>query len=390
MLKRDPLPILSTALPESGWVRCGTMQKTQATYVAGPKARDPRVRPPLSVGVILADNFTLSAFSLFIDSLRLAADEGDRSRPIQARWAVMAARPEPVRASCGVTVSRTCGLLDPRELDYVVVVGGLLHTGRQVNEETFAYLRAAAKAGVTLVGICTGSFILCRAGLMQGRTCCVSWYHYQDFQNEFPEHSVTAETLFLVDRDRITCAGGAGAADLATELVERHLGRAVAQKARQVMLLDRARAGDTAQPHPPVADAVADMRARRALLLMEQNLANPLSIGKIAARLRLSTRQLERLFHQSLGHGPGAAYRMLRLRYARWLLDNTDQSVTDIALAAGFTDCAHFTRQFKELHGFTPSAVRLERPRGEVRPVLPLGGPDAAATGKMAGLRIFE
>ncbi|MEZ0211862.1 MAG: GlxA family transcriptional regulator, partial [Xanthobacteraceae bacterium] len=63
--------------------------------------------PALNVGFILADNFTLSAFSLFIDHLRLAADEGDRSRPILARWQIMASRSEPIRASCGITVSRT-------------------------------------------------------------------------------------------------------------------------------------------------------------------------------------------------------------------------------------------------------------------------------------------
>ena len=113
-------------------------------------------------------------------------------------------------------------------------------------------MRDAARAGTTLVGLCTGSFILARAGLMTGRQVCVSWLHYQDFAAEFPGHPVLADRLFLVDGDRITCAGGAGAADLATFLVQRHLGVAAAQKSRQVMLLDEARSGEMAQPHPPV------------------------------------------------------------------------------------------------------------------------------------------
>ena len=343
-------------------------------------------RPPLSVGVLLADNFTLSAFSLFVDTLRLAADEGDRSRPIQAQWFIMGARAEPVRASCGVTVSRTSPLLDPGQLDYVAVVGGLLHTGRQVDEETMAYLRRAARAGVTMIGLCTGSFILCRAGLMRGRRSCVSWYHYQDFIDEFPDHvPPIADSLFLVDDDRITCAGGGGTVDLATYLVERHLGRNLAQKARQVMLFDRARAGDDAQPHPPLADHLArvvpNARVRRAVLLMEQNLASPLPIATIAVRLGTSTRQLERLFHEALGHGPAAVYRAVRLRYGRWLLDSTDRSVTDIALAAGFTDCAHFSRQFKEVHGFSPSVNRAGRRRG---------GDESQDGSMMAGVRVFE
>jgi transcriptional regulator GlxA family with amidase domain len=307
---------------------------------------------------VLADNFTLAPFSLFIDHLRLAADEGDFSRPIRCQWAVMSHRREPVRASCGVPVGRSSALLDPRRLDYIVVIGGLLHPGRAVDDETIAYLHAASRVGTTLIGICTGSFILCRAGLMKGRPVCVSWYHYQDFVEEFPHHEVVADRLYLVDGDRITCAGGGGAADLATHLVERHIGRSAAQKSRQIMLLDQARAENVAQPHPPVAGDASDNRVRRAMLLMEQHLSNPLPIGTIATRLDLSPRQLERLFHAAVGQRPGTFYRALRLRYARWLLDNTQRSVTDIALDAGFSDCAHFSRQFKTLHGFSPSAKR--------------------------------
>ena len=74
-------------------------------------------RPPLRIGIILANNFTLSAFALFVDHLRLAADDGDRSRPVRAQWSIMASRPDPMRASCGVMTSPTSNFLDPRELD---------------------------------------------------------------------------------------------------------------------------------------------------------------------------------------------------------------------------------------------------------------------------------
>src|SRR5215472_13585950 len=90
-------------------------------------------RPPLRVGVILAHHFTLSAFAVFIDHLRLAADEGDRSRPMHVQWSIMASRAEPVAASCGVIIQPTSALLPPEGLDYVVVIGGLLHSGPQID-----------------------------------------------------------------------------------------------------------------------------------------------------------------------------------------------------------------------------------------------------------------
>ena len=320
-------------------------------------------RPPLRVGIILAEHFTLSAFAVFIDHLRLAADEGDRSRPLHVQWSIMASRQTSVPASCGVLIEPTSGFLPPETLDYVVVVGGILHAGPQVDEATIRYLREVAASNRTLIGICTGSFILCRAGLMKGRRSCVSWYHYQDFLEAFPGHDVVADRLFLADGPRITCAGGAGTAALATHMIEQHLGRAVAQKASQVLLFDRERSGSDAQPHPPLSETVKEPRVRRALLLMEQNLTRPIAIVAVAEQLGLSVRQLERICREHVGMGPASLYRRLRMRYANWLIENTDRSVTEIAIEAGFADCAHFSRQFKDAYGLSPSTRRLQPQR---------------------------
>lgn len=328
-----------------------------ATRPRGSPARPPALR----VGFVLAHNFTLSALSLFVDTLRLAADEGDRSRPIRCHWSVMAARPQALRSSCGLTVDRMAPLGDPRDFDYVVVVGGLLDGGDQTDPETVAWLKRAAAAGVPLVGVCTGSFVLSRAGLMNRRRVCVSWYHAEDFALEFPDQIPVADRLFVDDGDRITCSGGAGVADLAAHLVERHVGRAEAQKALHVMQLQSARAGDAAQPHVPLDETPTDDRVRRAFLIMEQNIAEPISIEAIAERIELSPRQLERLFRTALGERPAAVYRRLRLGHARWLIENTPKSLTAVAVETGFCDAAHFSRQFRAAFGTAPSELRAVR-----------------------------
>jgi transcriptional regulator GlxA family with amidase domain len=351
------------------------MPHSSAMGIVGSKA-ERLSRPPLRVGVILAHHFTLSAFAVFIDHLRLAADEGDRSRPLHVQWSIMSSRPDPVAASCGVMLSPTSGLLPPEALDYLVVVGGVLHAGPQVDELTMRYLRELGASAVPLIGMCTGSFVLCRAGLMRGRRSCVSWYHYQDFREAFPDHEVIADRLFLADGPRITCAGGAGTAALATHLIERHLGRGPAHKASQVLLFERPRSGSDAQPHPPLADIVSEPRVCRALLLMEQNLARPIAVSAVAAEVGLSARQLERLCRQHLGMPPASLYRQVRMRYANWLIENTDRSVTEIANDAGFADCAHFSRQFKDAYGLSPSTRRLQ--------------PLRTGTGDAAHARVFE
>jgi transcriptional regulator GlxA family with amidase domain len=304
-------------------------------------------------------NFTLTAFASFVDVLRLAADKGDRSRPIDCTWQVMNPGRRPTRSSSGVNIQPTADLTDPAAFDYVVVVGGLLHGWPPVPPAIAGYLKSAAQAAVPLVGVCTGSFVLCRLGLMNQRKCCVSWYHYRDFLEAFPALVPVADQLFVVDRDRITCSGGTGVADLAAHLVATHLGDATARKALNILLIDRPRAAESAQPAPRLAGDVSDdARISRALLLMEQSLAEPLAIAAIADALHMSVRQLERLFAEQFGATPQESYLALRLRHGRWMLANTTLSAGRIAADLGFADGSHFGRALKAKFGETPAGFR--------------------------------
>ncbi|MCE2565128.1 GlxA family transcriptional regulator [Komagataeibacter sp. FNDCF1] len=348
--------------------------------------------PRLRVGIILAGNFTLSAFSLFVDHLRLAADKDDNSRPILCQWTIMNSRSEPVRSSCDIPISRHSDFRNPAEFDCIVVVGGLLHGRRQVDDTTLDYLRRAASVGVSLIGICTGVFVLSRAKVMQDRASCVSWYHRQDFVEEFPEQEVVSDRMYLVDRDRITCSGGGGAADMALHLIEQYLGRQVAKKASHVLLLDRPAKSNTPllQPYPPLIDEInhiTDSRIRRAVLEMEQNMNEPIPISRLALYLGISSRQLERLFHTTLGMKPSDFYRLIRLRYARSMLQQGELSVTEIAVETGFSDCAHFSRHFKAMFGQSPSEVRAAKRQGRDgdMPVMP-----HRSLMERVGVRLFE
>jgi hypothetical protein len=118
--------------------------------------------PRLRVAFLLVPRFTLTAFAGFVDALRLAADEGDRSRPRLIQWAVLG--DEPVASSCGTAVVPSAPLRDAQAWDCVVVVGGLLHGGQPVAPPALRFLREAAAHGRRLVGLCTGSFVLARAG----------------------------------------------------------------------------------------------------------------------------------------------------------------------------------------------------------------------------------
>lgn len=312
----------------------------------------------LSVGFILARRFTLCAFANFVDVLRLAADEGDRSRPILCEWALLSDTMNPVASSCGVLVQPNERMGDPRKFDYIVVVGGLIDEIPNLSPEYARYLQRAAAAGVPLVGVCTGAFILHRAGLMEGYRCCVSWFHHADFLEQFDGLVPVSNQIFIVDRDRLTCSGGASSAHLAAHLVEKHIGRAQARKSLHIMIIDDALRAEKPQPGIPLDLKTDDGLVKKALLLMQQNIDTPLPAAEIARRLRTGRRQLERHFRTSVGMAPTLAYRIIRLEYAEFLLRHTGQSVTEIAAASGFCDSSHFIRAFRTRNGTTPVAYR--------------------------------
>ena len=319
-------------------------------------------RPRLRVGFVLTRRFTLSAFANFVDVLRLAGDEGDRSHPILCRWRVLSASMDPVRSSCGIAVTPDERLGDPTQFDYVAVIGGLVDDVETLDPEAVAFLRRAAASRVPLVGVCTGAFVLHRAGLMEGRRCCVSWFHHDDFLERFDGLVPISDRIFVEDRGRLTCSGGASSAHLAAHLVERHIGRAAARKSLRILIIDQAMAANAPQPGPPLDLHVRDPLVRRALLLVQQSLDAPPTVAAVAERLGVSRRGLERRFAAAMGMAPNEAFLRVRLSHARFLLGRSDRTVTQVAAETGFCDVSHLIRVFREREGTTPEAWRRDLP----------------------------
>lgn len=311
---------------------------------------------------VLVRDFTLSPLSLFIDTLRLAGDDGDRSRRVEFDWQIVGERGLPIRASCGVDILPTKQVGDPEEYDNIVIVGGLLNANHSLSSEKEAFLLRAAARGVPLTALCTASFVLARYGLLDGYRTSVSWFHIKDFRASFPDVLAHADSLFSIDRNRATCAGGTGAADLAGHFVSKFIGNKAAEKAAKILILDRIRSGRDVQPVGDLFPEASSRSVKRALLLMESNIQEKVTVAEIASRLNFSRRQLERLFSSELGISPMAAYLALRVHYAKSLLEGSDMQVAEIAFRCGFSNPGHFSRVFREYNGVSPTNVRSKAP----------------------------
>jgi transcriptional regulator GlxA family with amidase domain len=314
----------------------------------------------LSVGFLLVKRFTLCAFANFVDVLRLAADEGDRSRPVHCNWAVISPDMTAIASSCGVSIQPQERLGDPRRFDYIVVVGGLLGDIAEGDPRIDGFLRLASAAGIPLVGLCTGPFVLHRAGLMNGYRCCVSWFHHNDFLEAFDGLRPVSDQIFVVDRDRLTCSGGASTAHLAAYLVERHVGRGQAMKSLHIMMINGASVGETPQPGMPLDLDAGDPIVKRVLLFMQLHLDMPVPISRIAKLLGLDKRRIERRFSSVFGQSPLDIYTQMRLGQARYLLEHTRRPIASIAAECGFCDSSHLGRTFRRKYGLTPAGHRAQ------------------------------
>jgi len=230
--------------------------------------------------------------------------------------------------------------------------------GQRVPVALTSFLRQAAAAGVKLVGLCTGSFVLARSGLLDGHLACVSWFHREEFTAEFPECRIVSNQMFVIDRDRLTCAGGTSVVHLAAHIIERSIGRASAVKALRIMIEEQPLPSRTLQPEQVLSVRSTDTTVHKAMLLLEQQLHAPTPIDEICAPLGIGRRQLERRFQRDVGLSPAEYRNRLRLDRARWLLQNTDLDVTEVSLECGFHDGATFSRFVRKALGMSPRQVR--------------------------------
>lgn len=319
-------------------------------------------KPDLAVGILLWPTFPLMSLAGIIEPLRHAADFGDNSRPLHCRWSIMGPAGSAAVASCGIRVRSDTPYVKPTDFDYVVVIGGLLPHLRAAPAAHRDYIRVAVAAGVTVVGVCTGAFVLAQEGLLDGRQAAIHPFHAEDFRVAFPRQRFSTREDFLGDDGRITVPGGVSVLSLMTQLVRKHCGPDRAAKAVHQISLSEGRSmsaldHERASSFRPVSDA----RVQKAVVLIESRKGRDISPEQAASAVGLSQRQFCRLFAEQIGMTPKRFILETRLRYARFLVENSQMPITAIAFETGFSDSAHLANAFRAKFKCTPMEHRNHR-----------------------------
>lgn len=323
-------------------------------------------KPDLRVGFILAPRFSLLPVASFLDALRHAADEADFSRQIYCTWKIIGpAGSSNVSSSCGIEVGIEATYDDPREFDHVIVAGGQLPYCLDVPQSTLDFIVATRRAGVGLVGLCTGSYILAEAGVLEGLRCSVHIEHERQFRILYPETTPVTDQLIVEDHGILSCPGGSTGLDLAFSIIRKSCGRARAVKALTSLMIGRDRTAEIAPDREyAYLTTCGHDKVEKALGIMESYLSMPFPISELASMLNISKSGLQAAFMRHAGVGPQEVWRNIRLSYSRWLLLNTNRAITQIAFECGFSDAAHFSRWFQRKFEHSPSKFRRKNSLG--------------------------
>ncbi|RTE66072.1 GlxA family transcriptional regulator [Amphritea opalescens] len=329
------------------------LQKTNKAFLPGSNVALAIKR----VVFILPENFSLMSYAAAVDTLVTAnLVHSDRLFDVST----YGIQSEKVKSDLGIEIS-TDGCLAVlqkpflNEFHLIIVCGGY-RCSTSENKLLSSVLKAAAKSKTMFAGIWNGAISFAYAGLMDDARCALHPDNHAFMRERFQKVAVTENTL-ETESKIVTSAGPASALTMMLQLIKQLQGREIMRAVRDILSCDQAEDNCvnqlTGMTYPVMPDNL-----RHIIQLMKANIEDPLSIDELADCLGISRRQIERLVRTHLNTSPSRYYLELRITYARRLLLQSSESITNIALACGFVTSSHFSNCFKDYFGSSPIQIR--------------------------------
>ncbi|WP_431358195.1 GlxA family transcriptional regulator [Thalassococcus arenae] len=317
------------------------------------EVKDTPKKPRRFVFVLLPE-FTMLCFCAAVESLRIANRMADKRL---YEWIITGEGGETVSCSAGVSFQLDSDLPELLRDDTVMVCGGI-DIAAATSKKMLNWLRREARRGLMVGGLCTAGYTLAKAGLLDGKKATIHWENQDSFTEEFEDVTLT-KSVFVIDGNRMTTAGGTASIDLMLKVIADDHGEELANAVADQLIYSAIRTDqDTQRLSVPTRIGVRHPKLSQVIQMMEANIEEPISPAVLAHQVGMSTRQLERLFRRYLNRSPKRYYMELRLQKARNLLMQTDMSVINVALACGFASPSHFSKCYRAHYQTTPYRER--------------------------------
>ncbi len=249
-------------------------------------------------------------------------------------------------------------------IDTLLVPGGEGTRAQDLDDRLIAFLRSRAPGCRRLASVCTGTFLLARAGLIPGCRVTTHWRHAGALARRHPDLEVLPDRIWVRDGRVWSSAGVSAGIDLALALVTADLGREVARRAAREIVVYYQRPGGQSQFSSLEELADADGRFAPLLAWIRANVRRPLRVEELAAEVAMSPRNFARRFRAEVGCTPAQAVARIRLEVARTLIETTTRPVAAVAREAGYGDPETMRRAFVKVLGRSPRALRTASKSG--------------------------
>ncbi|WOH20511.1 GlxA family transcriptional regulator [Paenarthrobacter sp. GOM3] len=265
---------------------------------------------------------------------------------------------DPVSTSIGLPLPVDSDSSQLTRMDTLVVPGGDDLPSKPIPTELVDAVQSLHRRSQRLVAICTGAFILAKAGILDHRQATTHWEHARLLAAAYPDIRVRPDSLFVADGEVFTSAGVSAGIDLALALVERDHGASIARLIAQRLVLFMQRPGGQSQFSAPLSiETPKNEPLRKAVELIAARPNADYSLGSLARLMGLSTRQVARLFAAELNTSPAKFVEQMRLDHAKAMLAD-GRSITKTATAAGFGSPETMRRIFNQRLRASPSEYR--------------------------------
>lgn len=303
---------------------------------------------------VLLEGFSLLSFATAIECLRIA---NRMSGAPLYEWHITGDSEEMISCSAGTRFQLDIGLDELNRDDTLLLCGGI-DIQAATTKRLLNWLRREARRGLRIGGLCTASYVMARAGLLNGKRATIHWENHDSFAEEFDEVELT-KSVYVVDGNRMSTAGGTSSIDLMLKLIANDHDETLANSVADQLIYSTIRTDqDTQRLSVPTRIGVRHPKLSQVIQKMEANIEEPISPSLLAKEVGMSTRQLERLFRRYLNRSPKRYYMELRLQKARNLLMQTDMTVINVALACGFASPSHFSKCYRAHYNTTPYRER--------------------------------
>ncbi len=309
----------------------------------------------IRIGFVLVDGFPLLSYSSAIEPLRAGnLLSGENLFDIHH----FSIQNSYVKSSAGAEV-QTLNYQDAEELDFLFLVAG--GDPFSVDKPDFtAWLNELTKTETVIGGISGGPVILTNAGLMKDFRMTVHWEHASLLEQMHPG-LILERSLFVIDRNRITCSGGTAPLDLMHLLIAKEFGTKFARDVSDWFIHTEVRKpGEAQRSGLEERYGTQVMPILSSIELIENHIADPLTLEQIARLVGISSRHLNRLFQQELGTSVMKFCRQARLDVARKLIESSALTNNEILHATGFSSPVQFSRSFRDRFGLPPTTYRKE------------------------------